>query len=61
MKPNPGDVVQIKNGPAMTVETILDDGAAQCVWFDAELHLQRARFATDALLRAEPPPVAPKS
>jgi uncharacterized protein YodC (DUF2158 family) len=60
---NTGDVVQLReSGPAMTVETVVNDQAAlavgiqygvHCVWFDQRNELHRAVFHPSLLNKVD--------
>jgi uncharacterized protein YodC (DUF2158 family) len=55
MEFKPGDIVRLKSGgPAMTVESMGDDGI-NCVWFDGKRR-QAKRFVPQTLTTAEPSP-----
>ncbi len=55
MEFKPGDIVRLKSGgPAMTVESVGQDGI-NCVWFDGKRRLAKP-FVPQTLTAAEPSP-----
>lgn len=51
----PGSVVYLlSGGPAMTVVGITAAGVAECIWFDANAHVQKAYFPAFLLTNTKP-------